>query len=335
MKNLTFARSDSNTNQPVSKRTTVEVLTAGANRGARLMQPSIRDFNDRSNRFSLSPVYVDPVPERALTLAREAGQHGIVARAVEDRIENVLPLAKMKRQPLIVSVDNPTAVASVLASPKAADRAVLIYLLARLPNDELLGIRGILLPGDGAERETGRRLFEKLSEVTARSGASAVLGSEGRAEHLANEPAYRQWFAEHMHANLTKAVAEIRPENNPFEVTMNGHDTLPLMIHESDDGWCEPSNLARGVVEQPSFAVVRGEDFAVAEVADAGVRMYVVCLRALDGKPAIRAEAVLDPETYREAEAERRARADREAAEALRRAEQRTISRTQPIFTTD
>src|SRR5258706_12455361 len=84
----------------------VEVLTAGANRGARLMQPAIGAFNRASTRFALTPVYVDPVPERAATLAREGVLHGIGSRSIEARIEEVLPSRSGEHFPLIVSVDN-------------------------------------------------------------------------------------------------------------------------------------------------------------------------------------------------------------------------------------
>src|SRR5258708_6201808 len=81
----------------------IEVLTAGANRGARLMQPAIGAFNRSSTRFTLAPVYVDPVPERAATLAREGVTRGVQSLALEARIEEVLPARDYARSPLIVS----------------------------------------------------------------------------------------------------------------------------------------------------------------------------------------------------------------------------------------
>lgn len=47
------------------ERARVDVLTGGANRGARLMQRAFQEFNRASNRFTLAPIYADPVPERA------------------------------------------------------------------------------------------------------------------------------------------------------------------------------------------------------------------------------------------------------------------------------
>src|SRR5205823_2356595 len=139
------------------------------NRGARLMQPAIGAFNRASTRFALTPVYVDPVPERAAQLAREGVLRGIASQSIEARIEEVLPARRNDKFPLIVSVDNPQAVASALESASDVGRPVLIYLLVRMPNQELLGIRAVLQEGDVESRRLGARFFRKLGEVTARS----------------------------------------------------------------------------------------------------------------------------------------------------------------------
>lgn len=312
----------------------VEVLTAGANRGARLMQPAIAAFNRVSTRFALTPLYVDPVPERAMSLAREGVARGVASRAIEARIEEVLPRRDEDTFPLIVSVDNAAAVASALEAA-GDERPVLIYFLVRMPNDELLGIRGVLQEGDGESRELGARFFRKLAEVTARSGAAAVVGNQGRPEHLALEPAYRAWFAAHMHANMTKLVARTQPESDPFEVTMDGRKTMSLMLKDSRGGWTDPSELARAVVEHPSMPITRGRDFVVGEIGPDGVRLHVLRVRATDGKPAINASAIVSPDAYRAADAERREAIRRELAAALARAERQTVTRTRPVFTTD
>ena len=317
------------------ERARVDVLTGGANRGARLMQPAFQEFNRASNRFTLAPIYADPVPERAALLVREAAKRGVSARAIEARVEEVLPAREFKHLPLILSVDNAEAIATALESVVLAERPVLIYFLIRLPNEELLGFRAVLQRGDEEHLQVGARFFRKLAHVTARSGAAAILGAEGRPEHLAIEPAYRKWFADHMNANLTKIVAKIRPESDPFEITTDGKTTMSLLMHERQDDWSDPSVLAREVVDSPATAIARGRDFAVAEIGPDALRLHIVRVRALDGKPAIEAAAVVDAEAYQAADAERRDRARREAEQALQRAERHALSRTQPVFTTD
>jgi hypothetical protein len=313
----------------------INVITAGANRGARLMQPAIAAFNRASNRFSLVPVYADPVPERAMALVREGAARGLTARSVEARIEEILPSPELKHAPLILSVDNAATIAVALDEVRLAERPVLIYFLVRLPNEELLGIRAVLQEGDEAQQRLGAEFFRRLAEVTARSGASAVVGVNGRPEHLALEPAYRAWFAEHMNSNMTKIVARIRPESDPFEVTTNGRQTMTLLLADRHKGWADPSQLARSIVENPVIAIARGRDFAVAELGPDGVRFHIVRVRVTDGKPALNASAIVTPEAYRTADAERREAARRQLAEALARAERQTVSKTRPVFTTD
>jgi hypothetical protein len=328
-----FVSTPSKEAQPHTAR--VEVLTAGANRGARLMQPAFAEFNGASNRFTLSPVYADPVPDRAASLVREATSRGIPARGVEMRIEEILASHEFNDLPLILSVDNPEAIANALETAVLTERPVLIYFLIRLPNEQLLGLRAVLQRGDEEHQQVGGRFFRLLAQVTARSGAAAVLGAQGRPEHLALETAYRSWFAMHMNANLTKIVAKIRAESAPFEVTTDGHTTMTLLMRESMDGWSDPSVLARDVIERPTDPITRGHDFSVAEIGPGGIRFHIARMRALDGTPAIRAAAVIDPGAYAAADVERRERARRETQEALQRAERHSVSRTQPVFTTD
>jgi hypothetical protein len=299
------------------------------------MQPAIGAFNRASSRFTLAPVYVDPVPERAATLAREGMARGIASSALEARIEEVIPARDRKHWPLIMSVDNAHAIASALEAVDIKERPVLIYLLVRMPNEELLGIRVVLQEGDALHQKLGARFFRALGDVTARSGAAAVVGNQGRPEHLALEPAYRAWFAEHMNANMTKIVARTQPESDPFEVTLDGRKTLSMMLRDSGSGWTDPTDLARAIVEHPSMPVVRGRDFAVGEVGPDGVRIHVLRMRATDGKAAINASAIVTPDAYRAADAERREAIRRQLAEAVARAERQTVSRTRPVFTTD
>lgn len=313
----------------------IEVITAGANRGARMMQPAIEVFNQASERFTLAPVYVDPVPQRANQLVRSAHARGIPATGIEGRLDEVLSEGRLNTRPLIISVDNAASIASALETIDLKIRPVLIYFLVRMPNDQLLGIRAVLQRGDEDLERLAAEFFKSLAFVTARSGASAVLGAEGRPAHIQLEAVYRNWFATHMHANVPKIIAGTRPESDPIEVTLDGNTTMTLMLQDATAGWSDPSTLARRVVAEPASPISRGRDFAVAEIGRDGIRLHVVRLRATDGKPAIGAAAVVDADAYRAADAERRERARRELLAAVERAERETLSRRRPVFTTD
>lgn len=312
----------------------LQVRNAGANRGARLMQPAIQDFNRRSERFRIKPLYVDPEPQRAAALAREATARGVDATGVESRIEDVIKQEPPdETSPVILQVDRPATVASTLETLVGRPRPVLAYQLLRTPSQELYGVAIVLQPSEDALKRLSARFFGKLAEVTARSGASHVVGERGRPQHIALEPAYRNWFATHMKRNLTKVVAGTEPESAPFEVTRDGKTTLPLVIQDSGSGWLDASTLARAVAGNPSFRIVPGEDFVVGEIGPDGIRLHRVRLRKTDGLVSIRGTVVVDPSTI--AEAEERERAARALETAMAKAARETLSWVRPSYTTD
>lgn len=317
-----------------STRSSAPLVVAGAHRGARLMQPTISAFNRTSDRFVLVPTYVDPLPDRAAALARSAGEQGVEARAIEAHIEEVLGRAEA-RAPIVLSVDTARTIANVLRDVELDAHPVLIYFLVRMPNLQLLGLRATLQADDEPLRDLACEFFDRLSFVTTRSGASAILGGQGRAEHIAVEPLYRRWFADHMVQNLPRVVVGVQPENDPFEITLDGHTTMSLMLRRSAETWADPLEIATEMVREPQNPIHRGRDFGVAETGPDGIRLHTVRIRATDGRVAVRAAAVIDEREYVTAEQERLERARREAVEALRVAERQTLSRTRPVYTTD
>ena len=308
----------------------VPFYVAGSGRGATLMQESTLDVNRASERISAVPTYVDPVPGRARQLAERGVAMGLQTEHREARIEELLSgLDRQQPAPLVMNIDKPGAQADVLELSAGQPQPVLGYILVRMPNGALYGIRYAI----GADEDPIKRmlalLFGQLAEVTARSGASSVVGVDGRPEHVAAEPAYRRWFAQHMTANLPKAFAGIEADNNPIEVTPDGTTTWALLIRDSKTGWADPRALAADVAAHPETPIVRGEDFAIGEAGPDGIRVHRVRLRKTDGKIAVRGIAALDPESI---EAERLRRM---AEEALRRAAYETVTRTNPVYTTD
>ena len=314
----------------VVARRPVPFYVGGSGRGATLLQESTLDVNRASERISAKPVYVDPVPGRAHQLAERGIAMGIQAEHREARIEELLNgLDRQQLAPLVMNVDQPGALAGALELSAGQPQPVLGYLLVRMPNGALYGIRFAIGADEEPIKRTAALLFGQLAEVTARSGASFVVGADGRPEHVAAESAYRHWFAQHMTANLPKAFAGIEADNNPIEVTPDGTTTWALLVRDSRTGWADPQALAADVVAHPETPIVRGEDFAIGEAGPDGIRVHRVRLRKTDGKVAVRGIAALDPESI---EAER---VRRMAEEALRRAAYDTVTRTNPVYTTD
>ncbi len=303
--------------------TRLSVFSGGAGRGARHLMPVIREINDISSRVRIEPTYVDPVPAKAATLAGEAVEQGVRAYSVEGHVEEFLTAETSDGRivgVVVLNLDRAAAIASALRVAMVQGQGVLGYLLIATPSAELLGVRLCFRANERDLVDKAARFFDGLAVVTARSGSSWVVGNNGRPEHRAAEAVYREWFADHLRANLQRVVGDIEPECSPVELTRDGRTTLAAVVTESPTGWKDPRDLAEEVAADPPMPLVRGEDFAILETGTDGVRIHRIRLRATDGRLAVFDTTAIDQATV----------------DAIaKRAERSTISRLNPAFTTD
>lgn len=309
---------------------TLEVLNGGSNRGARENMRAFSDFNARSTRLAIVPVYTDPLPGRAQAMKEEAERQGIAARAIEGRIEDLAIADTGSTSPVILNLDRASAIAGVLKKTGATRRAMLGYLLVKLPTGRLLGVRFVLEPGDQARREQAIGFFDRLAEVSERNGSGAILGVGADAAHVLAEPKIREWFAEHCERNLAKIAAGVEPSTDPFEVTVTGQETIALHIALRQT-WADPAALADDILADPSSPIRRGSQFMIAEVTPAGLRFHAI-RRRTDDRMTVSGAETIDRATV-DAE-QHRAMAAAEAAR-LARLVRETISRQNPLTTTD
>lgn len=309
-------------------RRTVEVLNAGANRGARTNLGTFQHWNQESQAIVLAPRYVDPVLGRAEMMKSEAKMRGLDASAVEGTIEQVIAAEGAKNKPLLLNLDRADAIARAVLATDDISCPVLGYLLLKLPSGEMWGVRFFLAPGDLEARRLAVKLFHRLGEVAARRGSGAILGVNGTVADRAAEPLYRRWFAEHTRENLGKLFAGLEPAGNTFEVTDDGQTTYALIIEERDT-WAAPDELAAAIARNPPIPILRGESWVIAEVTGAGVRFHKVRRRQTDDRVCLQGLSAMD-----EASVDRE-RAARESAAALVRAERQTLSRSRPVLSTD
>jgi hypothetical protein len=281
---------------------------------------------------SVAPLvrYVDAREGRALSMKRAAEQRGISAKAYTGHIEDVLQTAS-DRDPVNCTMDRVEPVVHLMQTVEETPRVVMGSFLLRPPSSELWGVRFVLTPSDVLARRETIRLFERIAELTARRSSAMLVGEKASPEHLAVEPKFRAWMGSHTREQLSKVAAGLPPEANPLEVTMDGETTLPVIIEESDE-WREPTALAREMAENPPLPLLRGESFIVAEVTLIGIRFHHLRLRQTDGRMSVRGQTVFDRQAIEEEQ--REVLAER-AAEALRRAERLTASRTAPLLITD
>jgi hypothetical protein len=133
-------------------------------------------------------------------------------------------------------------------------------------------------------------------------------------------------------------------------MTRDGRRTLPVVIIESHDQWGSPFALSTEVVGNPRVPILRGDPFAIAERRHDGLRFHFAREGKTDGRLRVNGYTGFDHETMdavereererqlahdRALQAAERERQEREVREALRQAEQRTITRRRPLFFTD
>lgn len=311
-------------------------LSAGAHRGAELDLPTLAAWNADTSRAPLVPRYVDPVPGRATALARTARERGIPAEVIEARIEDVLLREELPPQPLVLHVDRAGTIATALLSRAAEAVPVLGYLLVRLPSGELLGLRFVVAPGDHATRRALAAFMARLDLLTHPSGSSSILGEEGRPEHLLAEDEYRAWMAEHLTANLLAITSGLPARSHPIEVTADGRETMPLLIHVAPD-FSDARELAEQVVAELPHPIARAGGLWIADVARPGIRFHRARLRQLDGRLSVNGFSAFDEDAVREAVERREAEERRRQAAqvALERASRQTVSMTNPVWSTD
>jgi hypothetical protein len=327
------------------------IIDAGTNRGGRGLLPHVAQLQRESDVIDVELIGVDPVPGRANRFITDAAQFGLHGQAREAKIEDVINEGVPEGAPVILNMDTPAAHAHALY--QLADRKIPVLgaLYAASPVDgQLHGFRYVFGAEEHEEKREVAGMFRSLHAFAARGGRERVWGEQGRPEHLPLEPVYRDWTGRFVRENLAKTAIGLSSNNHYIEMTRDGRRTLPIIIRESPNGWASPFALATEVLGNPPAPILRGDDFAIAELGHNGARFHFARLGKTDGRLRVNGYAGFDRDTLDAAEREARAqqvqhtqslqRADRErqqreVAEAVRRAEQKTITRRRPLFFTD
>jgi hypothetical protein len=313
--------------RPPEPKRSLRIPIGGAHRGAERGLAAIQDHNSKST-ITVVPVGIDPMPGRALALQQIAARRGIVAEAIEGRVEDALATKEFEpHAPVVLHLDRASSIAKTLASKAAESRTVLGYLLIVLPSNRMWALRFALEANDLLARKAAVTFFQTLGEMTERGSSNSVLGDGADPSHILAEDSIRDWFAAHGSANLSKAIAGVEPVSSTFEVTSDGKATRPLFIAITD-AWSDARTLAKQAMTSPSSSPLkRGTEFAVAEVVpgrDGGIRFHSV-RRRRDGRISVQGAAdILDRATVEEQE---RARAAADAAEAKARSEAEDAAR--------
>lgn len=315
---------------PAPKRV-LDVLNGGANRGARENIRAFEAFNNRTSHAQLQLTYADPDPGRAEGILDDPRLQRMLARAFEGKVEDLVRVQNAENEgPIVLNLDRASGIAAVLRETEGSNRPILAYLLLDLPSGSLWGWRLVLEPRDRAARMVAITVFDVIAAASERNGSTKVLGTDADPAHRLIEPIIRSWFAEHCEQNLHKIAAGVEPVTATMEVT-DGQTTYPLFVAIRDD-WSDPLLLAEQIVANPTMPIRKGTQFVVAEVstANAGIRFHIVRRRTDDRV------TVAGSERYDAASIEANREVLRQRAlEAIEHAKQVTISRRNPVRTTD
>jgi hypothetical protein len=329
---------------------TLQIVQGGTNHGARGNLPHLQRLHEESDVIDVEIIGIDPLPNRAKQFAAEATRVGLHTIAREAKIEDVLDELP-PGAPVLLNMDSPAAHARALHQLQDREIAVLGGFFAASPADgQLLGLRYGCAADEHTPKQEIARLCDSLAAFAGRGGRDRVWGERGRPEHLPLEPVYRDWTGTFVRDNLDKIAIGVPSNNHYLELTRDGRQTLPVITRESPHAWASPFSLATEVLGDPSTPILRGDAFVIAEHRPEGVRFHFARLGKTDGRVRVNGYAGFDRETLDagdRAERERQLRHEqslqradvarqlREVTEALRRAEQQTITRRRPLFFTD
>jgi len=302
-------------------RTVREVDGIGMNLGGRHAINSIADFNAASPNVEVALRGIDVNPNNLLTSAAEATQRGVQFMVHHGRGEDVVEHDGTENdRPIICATDDPRANARICRAAAATGRALLLYLLIRMPTKALIALTVVIGKGDAKQKERLALFLDALADATVRRGSQAVLGVNALPEHVFLEPHFRLLFRAHLTTNLPKLLWDLDPDAAPIEISFDGEKRLPVVVEDSRAGWRDAQRLASDVLARQDVVIEPGKDLAIAEIGPDGIRLHVARMRALDRSLSVNDTTDINAEAF---------------AEALRRAERQAIGRLFPVYTTD
>jgi hypothetical protein len=310
----------------------LRIIDGGTNHGGRALLPHIARLQAQSEAIIPELVGVDPIPGRARRYANEAAALGLRADAHEGKIEDFVADGHAEHAPVVLNVDTPEGHARALYQLADRPNPDMGALFATSPEGHLIGWRYVHEAHQRDEKRETALMYAALAAYNAPGGRDRVWGTRGRPEHQPQELVYREWAGRFVERNLAKIATGVRPDDYHLEMTLDGRKTMPVIVRQSPDGWAPPATLAAATLATSTALILKGEDFVIAEVRPDGVRFHLARIGKTDGILRVHGAAGFDPETQHAVDT---ARAEREVAEALARAERSTITRSSPIFTTD
>lgn len=299
------------------------VLVAGAGYGLTKSLGALASGLDATRQHPVAIAIAEPVPRKSDQAAQLAADIGLAVTPYVGLAEDAVCDRVGGDAPIVTFLDSAVSTRRVLTAPAAQHRPVLVYFVL-LVNQTVLAFRMVFIPGQDAIAQREVALFlEFLQRYLRPTGRDAIFGAGGRMGHKQIEPLLRRWSADHLATNLPKVLAGLPPTSAPFEATIDGKRTMPVVISHHPGGFRPPVELAQTILEDLQSPTTRGEDVAVIELDNAGIRFHFVRTRSTDSKVAISRGVTIDPSSLKATQ------------EALARAVRYEINARNPASITD
>jgi hypothetical protein len=269
----------------------------GGGRGMRAMLPVLAE-RERESPGSKIRLF-EPRVSKGRELVRLAAERGVTMQLRTARGEDGLR-GGTDGGLVLIHTDDPATTASLLANDRLAHRPILAQLLLRY-SDRIAGIRIAAPGGDQATRHAGVVLFERLAELRARRGAAAIV--DDPAFSVIEEPV-RAWMRSAVEREAERLEVGIEPESDPIELTLDGIETAPVFVVETNAPEAPDAVVRRTLAtELEHRTLTRGTSFMVAEVPrhERALYLHEARLRLTDGALRVLGREALTSESFNRA----------------------------------
>ncbi|MGV8041492.1 MAG: hypothetical protein AB2L07_16000 [Thermoanaerobaculaceae bacterium] len=254
----------------------VGVLIVGAGQPASSNLQVKADVNRASPTVRLATTTIDPRLGWAAAHTADLMRAGVAAVELEARIDDMPPAWLTGFDIIIVHDDRPCRTAMLLQRTVDAPRNLISYIHVRFPDGALYSIATAIRKDDTKTHVPAALLAVEL-EANAAPGNDVFNGRN--AVNKSAAALVRAHFRDHNRDALTCMVSNTPLERHPVEVSVNGHDMLPMVIAERPLGAANPQVLAeKAAAENPSI-LEHGRGFVVAELIPGGLRFHEVYIK--------------------------------------------------------
>lgn len=254
----------------------VRVVIVGAGQPASSNLEVKADVNRASPFVRLATTTIDPRLGWAATHTADLMRAGVEAVWLEARIDDMPPAWLMGFDIIIVHDDRPWQTATLLQRTVDATRNLVSYIHVRFPDGALYSIATSVRKGDTKTHVPAALLAAEI-EANAAPGNDVFNGRN--AVNKSAAALVRAHFRTHNRDVLTSMVTNTPLERHPFEVSVSGHDMLPMVIEQRPLGAADPQALAeKAAAENPSI-LEHGRGFVVAELIPGGLRFHEVYIK--------------------------------------------------------